>query len=98
MFTQVIIRKRKTEDGRTDDQRETIIPSHYCVTGYNEQKYEKHQNFDLKIFIFLVVKFSIYLNRRVFVMVCVEVLRPSQSHGFMSSAVNLPNRTFTRHV
>ena len=33
-----------------------------------EQKYEKYQNFYLKIFIFLVVKFSIYLNRRVFVM------------------------------
>ena len=33
-----------------------------------EQKYEKYQNFYLKIFIFLVVKFSIYLDRRVFVM------------------------------
>ena len=68
------------------------------MAGYNEQKYEKYQNFDLKIFIFLVVKFSIYLNRRVFVMVCVEVLPPSQSHGFMSSAVNLPNHTFTGNV
>ena len=27
-----------------------------------EQKYEKYQNFYLKIFILLVVKFSIYLN------------------------------------
>ena len=34
-----------------------------------EQKYEKYENFYLKIFIFLVVKFSIYLNRRVFVMI-----------------------------
>ena len=46
MFTQVIIRKRKTDgrttdggmdgqtDGLTDDQRETIIPRHYCVAGY----------------------------------------------------------------
>ena len=33
-----------------------------------EQKYEKYQNFYLKIFFFLVVKFSIYLNRHVFVM------------------------------
>ena len=33
-----------------------------------KQKYEKYQNFYLKTFIFLVVKFSIYLNRRVFVM------------------------------
>ena len=31
-------------------------------------KYEKYQNFCLKTFSFLVVKFSIYLNRRVFVM------------------------------
>ena len=29
---------------------------------------KKYQNFYLKIFLFLVVKFSIYLNRRVFVM------------------------------
>ena len=27
--------------------------------------------------------------------VCVEVLRPSQPDGVMSSAVNLPNHTFT---
>ena len=38
-----------------------------------EQKYEKYQNFYLKIFTFLVVKFSIYLNRRVFVMNFTEV-------------------------
>ena len=48
MFTQVIIRKRKTDgrtddgrtdgqtDGLTDDQRETIIPRHYCVAGYKK--------------------------------------------------------------
>ena len=33
-----------------------------------KQKYEKYQNFYLQIFLFLVVKFSIYLNRHVFVM------------------------------
>ena len=33
-----------------------------------EQKYEKFQNFYLKKFHFLDVKFSIYLNRRVFIM------------------------------
>ena len=27
--------------------------------------------------------------------VCVEVLRPSQPNGAMSSAVSLPNHTFT---
>ena len=37
MFTQIIIRKRKTDrqtDGLKDDQCETIIPRHYCVAGY----------------------------------------------------------------
>ena len=42
------------------------------LTGTNnlcfEEKYEKYQNFLSEIFHFLVVKFSIYLNRRVFVM------------------------------
>ena len=33
-----------------------------------EQKYEEYQNFYLTVFIFLVVNFSIYLNRHVFVM------------------------------
>ena len=33
-----------------------------------EQKYEKYQNFYLENFQFLVVKFSIYLNRSVSVM------------------------------
>ena len=33
-----------------------------------EQEYEKYQNFLLEIFPFLVVKFSVYLNRCVFVM------------------------------
>ena len=33
-----------------------------------EQKYEKYQNFLSENFQFLVVKFSVYLSRRVFVM------------------------------
>ena len=44
MFTQVIIRKRKMDgqtdvrrtDGLADNQRETIIPHHYCVAGYKK--------------------------------------------------------------
>ena len=35
-----------------------------------EQKYEKYQNFLSENFPFLVVKFSVYLNRRVFIMTC----------------------------
>ena len=38
-----------------------------------EQKYEKYHNFYLKTSSFLVVKFSIYLNRRVFVMFITKV-------------------------
>ena len=30
-----------------------------------------------------------------FTFVCVEVLRPSQPNGVMSSTVSLPNHTFT---
>ena len=30
--------------------------------------------------------------------VCVEVLRPSQPYGVMSSTVSLPNHTFTRQA
>ena len=33
-----------------------------------EQKYKKYQNFYLKTFSFLVLKFSIHLNRHVFIM------------------------------
>ena len=32
---------------------------------------------------------------KVILFVCVEVLRPSQPNGVMSSAVSLPNHTFT---
>ena len=34
------------------------------------QKYEKYQRFLSEMFKFLEVKFSVYLNRRVFVMLC----------------------------
>ena len=41
--------------------------------------------------------FFSYLNYLPFysLFVCVEVLRPSQPNGVMSSAVSLPNLTFT---
>ena len=47
------------------------------MSTYNlcfEQKYEKYENFCLKIFSFLVVKFSTYLNRRVFEMCELDIL------------------------
>ena len=51
--------------------RENRFVEAVLMSTYNlcfEQKYEKYQHFSLKMFIFLVVKFSLYLNRRVFVM------------------------------
>ena len=35
------------------------------------------------------------LHQQLKLFVCVEVLRPSQPNGVMSSAVSLPNHTFT---
>ena len=37
----------------------------------------------------------VVIKRHVCLFVCVEVLRPSQPNGVMSSAVSLPNHTFT---
>ena len=34
-------------------------------------------------------------KQRICLFVCVEVLQPSQPDGIMSSAVSLPNHTFT---
>ena len=48
------------------------------------------------IFIFIgreMFMLRYYMFRKKFV--CVEVLRPSQPNGVMSSAVSLPNHTFT---
>ena len=36
-----------------------------------------------------------FIHDPFFCFVCVEVLRPSQPNGVMSSAVSLPNHTFT---
>ena len=46
-----------------------------------EQKYEKYQSFLSENFQFLQVKFSIYLNRRVFVMIFL-VLKCKNSRAF----------------
>ena len=49
-----------------------------------EQKYKKYPNLYLKIFHFLVVKFSVYFNRHVFVM-----LRPFVCRSFLLQSVNI---------
>ena len=40
-------------------------------------------------------KHNIPTNKVITDFVCVEVLRPSQPNGVMSSVVSLPNHTFT---
>ena len=40
-------------------------------------------------------QFSVPIKEDNYMFVCVEVLRPSQPNGVMSSAVSLPNSTFT---
>ena len=40
----------------------------------------------------------LFVTHFIQVFVCVEVLRPSQPSGVMSSAVSLPNHTFTGQV
>ena len=51
--------------------RENCIDEAVLMSTYNlcfEQKHEKYQNFLSENFHFLVVKFTAYLNRHVFVM------------------------------
>ena len=48
----------------------------------------------MRAFVLLDIFFTVF-NERVSLFVCVEVLRPSQPNGVMSSAVSLPNHTFT---
>ena len=52
--------------------------------------------FNVLIVLFACCHFVWIWGSNVLVMfVCVEVLRPSQPNGVMSSAVSLPNHTFT---
>ena len=51
--------------------------------------------FDLILFKRTVNQFC---SLQITAFVCVEVLRPSQPNGVMSSTVSLPNHTFTGHA
>ena len=50
-----------------------------------EQKYEKYQSSLSEIFQLFEVKFSIYFNRRIFVMVCFVIVCSSSSPSFVVS-------------
>ena len=62
------------------------------TTLFNSKLPSNDVKLNLNFFEFLSVSNYIPLNGFVF---CVEVLRPSQPNGVMSSAVSLPNHTFT---
>ena len=62
-----------------------VLTSTYNL--YFDQKYEKYPNFYLKIFIFWWLKFSVYVNRLVFVML--RTCTPSKdSDQSVNSAVS----------
>ena len=44
---------------------------------------------------YLLLSRAMHNDQTARLFVCVEVLRPSQPNGVMSSAVSLPNHTFT---
>ena len=48
-----------------------------------------------KYALLVIIQISYLKNYKETLFVCVEVLRPSQPNGAMSSAVSLPNHTFT---
>ena len=78
-----------------------------CSKGNNSKSRQSELRFMYSAFclimLYICVKFHEYITNGIRVMewtrvhgfVCVEVLRPSQPIGVMSSAVSLPNHTFT---
>ena len=56
-----------------------------------EQKYDKYQNFNLKTLSFFVEKFSIYLNRRVFVMQVSKSQIHLTEHNYNCTIIPLQN-------
>ena len=63
-----LISAQKIDCGYSLD--EAVLTSTYNLCF--EQKYEKYRIFLSENFHFWVVKFSVYLNRHVFVMVCIQ--------------------------
>ena len=59
----------------------------------------KSVDFRIGPFLYLHVSYFsgplLFIYHTCYVLVCVDVLRPSQPNGVMSSAVSLPNHTFT---
>ena len=58
-----------------------------------EQKYEKYQSFLSEIFQYFEVKFSIYLNRHVFEMMCFLLPKDSFVQNLLSISQTLITQT-----
>ena len=59
-----------------------------------EQKYEKYQNVLSENFHFLVVKFSVYLNRHVFVMTSISLIEATAEISKLHKAFTKYNYLF----
>ena len=62
---------------------------HFTLVTLNKLRCHAHLFFSQSNYLIRITGTYLYL------FVCVEVLRPSQPNGAMSSAVSLPNHTFT---
>ena len=51
--------------------------------------------FSMKTYVVRILGEALLMSTHNILFVCVEVLQPSQPNGVMSSAVSLPNHTFT---
>ena len=69
------------------DPNNSVIKRLWCTVEYTDKQNRPSSNCFISIIVALI-KSSIKF-------VCVEVLWPSQPNGVMSSAVSLPNHTFT---
>ena len=67
---------------KLNDREQNEPNRHYMGHLKLKSAFKHAQNVQIQIFFF-------------FFFFCVEVLQPSQPNGVMSSAVSLPNRTFT---
>ena len=69
----------------------------FAKAGYIRVQQNKGQKFEVFfgffVFFFFFFFFAVYKHQ--IVLVCVDVLRPSQHNGVMASMVSLPNHTFT---
>ena len=79
-----------------------LIFQHVLVEKYEKYQYFLVEKYNLSgametiFYLYLeALELTRYRANKIQLFVCVEVLRPSQPSGVMSSVVSLPNHTFT---